>query len=104
MEPSRQLSCAIMSPRPAAHSVRYASESTDKLDAKNTKWDSDSVTKATQKLLDEFEALPDLDRSELVAELARRVALAPHDLPQDDDLVAAADRVFTELDRREQPE
>jgi len=61
------------------------------------------VTKAAQKLLDEFEALPDRDRSELVAELARRVALAPHDLPQDD-LVAAADRLFTELDRREQPE
>jgi hypothetical protein len=62
---------------------------TDKLDAKNTKWGSDFVTKATQKLLDEFEALPDRDRSELVAELARRVALAPHDVPQDDDLVAA---------------
>jgi hypothetical protein len=75
-----------------------------KLDAKNTKWDSDFVTEATQKLLDEIEALPDRDRSELVAELARRVALAPHDLPQDDDLVAAADRLFTELDRREQPE
>jgi len=62
------------------------------------------VTQATQKLLDEFEALPDRDRSELVAELARRVALAPHDLPHDDDLVAAADHLFTELDRREQPE
>ena len=62
------------------------------------------MTKATQKLLDEFEALSDADRSELVAELARRVALAPHDLPQDDDLVAAADRLFTELDRRERPE
>jgi hypothetical protein len=62
------------------------------------------VTQATQKLLDDFEALPDRDRSELVAELARRVALAPHDLPHDDDLVAAADRLFTELDRREQPE
>ena|SRR5256885_1628025 len=84
--------------------VRYASESGNKLDAKNTKWESDSVTKATQKLLDEFETLPDQDRSELVAELARRVALAPHDLPQDDDLVAAADHLFTELDRREPPE
>jgi hypothetical protein len=39
-----------------------------------------------------------------MAELARRVALAPHDLPQDEDLVATADRLFTELDRREQPE
>ena len=62
------------------------------------------MTPATKKLLEEFEALPDRDRSELVAELARRVALAPHDLPKDEDFVAAADRLFTELDRREQPE
>ena len=62
------------------------------------------MTQATKKLIDEFEALPDRDRSEVVAELARRVALAPHDLPQDDDLVAAADRLFSELDRRERSE
>ena len=62
------------------------------------------MTQATKKLLEEFEALPDRDRSELVAELARRVALALHDLPKDEDLVAAADHLFTELDRREQPE
>jgi hypothetical protein len=62
------------------------------------------VSDATQKLLDEFEALPDRDRSELVAELARRMSLASHDLPQDDDLLAAADRLFAELDRRERPE
>ncbi len=60
------------------------------------------MTQASQKLLDEFDALPDRERSELVAELVRRVALAPHDLPEDDDLVAAADRLFVELDRREQ--
>jgi hypothetical protein len=62
------------------------------------------MTQVAKKLLDEFDALPDRDRSELVAELVRRVALAPHDLPQDDDLVAAADRLFIELDRRERPE
>jgi hypothetical protein len=62
------------------------------------------MTQATKKLLDEFDALPDRERSELVAELARRVALAPHDLPQDEDLLAAADRLFADLDRREQPE
>jgi hypothetical protein len=77
---------------------------TDKLDAKHTTWDSEFVTQATQKMLEEFEALPDQERSELVAELARRVALAPHGVPQDEDLVAAADRLFTEFDRREQPE
>ena len=62
------------------------------------------MIRATQKLIEEFEALPDLDRSELVAELARRVALARHDLPKDEDLLAAADHLFTQLDRREQPE
>jgi hypothetical protein len=62
------------------------------------------MTQAAKKLLDEFDALPDGDRSELVAELVRRVALAPHDLPHDDDLIAAADRLFIELDRREPPE
>ena len=62
------------------------------------------MTKATQKLIEEFEALPDRDRSELVAELARRVAQAPHDLPEDVDLVASADRLFIDLDRRESSE
>ena len=69
---------------------------TDTLDAKNTEWESDFVTPATQTLLDDFEALPDRDRSELVAERARRVALAPHDLPHDADLVAAAARLFAD--------
>jgi hypothetical protein len=60
------------------------------------------VTRATEKLLEEFEALPDKERSELVAELARRVALSPHDAPSDEDLVSAADMLFVDLDRREQ--
>jgi hypothetical protein len=62
------------------------------------------MTQAAKKLLDEFDALPDLDRSELLAEFVRRLALAPHDLPHDDDLVAAADQLFVELDHREQSE
>ena len=60
------------------------------------------MTQATQKLLDEFDTLPAKDRAEFVTELLRRTALAPHDLPQDDDLVASADRLFLELDRHEQ--
>jgi len=59
------------------------------------------VTQAAKKLIEEFEALPERDRSEIVAELARRVSQAAHDLPNDEDLVAAADRLFTDLDRRE---
>jgi hypothetical protein len=60
------------------------------------------VTRATQKLLEEFEALPEEDRAEVVAELLRRTASAPHDLPSDEDLTAAADRLLIELDRQEQ--
>jgi hypothetical protein len=59
------------------------------------------MTEAAKKLLDEFDALPERDRSELLAELVRRVASVPHDLPGDDDLAAAADRLLFELDRRE---
>ena len=62
------------------------------------------MTQATKKLLDEFEGLPEPERSELVAEFARRVALLPHDAPHDEDLLATADRLFIELDRREQSE
>jgi hypothetical protein len=58
--------------------------------------------RATQKLLDEFEALPNEDRVEHVAELLRRTALAPNEPPSEDDLVASADRLFVELDRQEQ--
>ena len=66
-------------------------------------WDpSLTMTQATQQLLEQFEALPDEERSEFVTELARRVALAPHGAPTDDDLIAAADRLFLDLDRREQ--
>ena len=59
------------------------------------------MTRAAQKLLDEFEALPNEERAELVAELLRRTALAPHEEPSDDDLVAAADQLVVELDRQE---
>ena len=59
------------------------------------------MTRAAKKLLDEFGALSNEDRAEILAVLLRRAALAPHDLPQDDDLVAAADRLFVALDRNE---
>jgi hypothetical protein len=59
------------------------------------------MTQAAKKLLEEFDALQEADRAEVLAELLRRVALAPHDLPNCDDLAATADQVFVELDRRE---
>ena len=60
------------------------------------------MTQATRHLIGQFEVLPDEERSELVAGLARRIAPAAHDAPADEDLIAAADRLLTELDRREQ--
>lgn len=62
------------------------------------------MTQAAKKLLDEFEALPEPERAEILAELLRRTASAPHHLPTDNDLVAAADQLFLELDRRERSE
>ncbi|MGH9410704.1 MAG: hypothetical protein ACRD1V_14770 [Vicinamibacterales bacterium] len=59
------------------------------------------MTRATAQILEQFDALPESERSELVAELAGRVALAPHDAPADEDLIAAADTLLAELDRRE---
>ncbi|HXW05206.1 MAG TPA: hypothetical protein VD833_08240 [Vicinamibacterales bacterium] len=40
--------------------------------------------------------------AEVLAELLRRIAMSPHDLPDPDDLVSAADQIFLELDPREQ--
>jgi hypothetical protein len=59
------------------------------------------MTQAAKKLLDEFDALQEQDRAEVLAELLRRIALAPHDVPDPDELTAAADRLFVELDQRE---
>ncbi len=62
------------------------------------------MTRAARKLIEEFDALPDEERTEVLAELLQRAALSPHDLPSDDDLTAAADRLFADLDRREKTE
>ena len=64
-------------------------------------WVAGGMTHSARKLIEEFDALPEEERSEVLAELARRVGLSPHDLPRDEDLLAAADQLFVELDRRE---
>jgi hypothetical protein len=60
------------------------------------------MTQAVQKLVLDFEALPEAEQHQLLAELLRRAATEPHDLPSDADLVGAADEIFQDLDRREQ--
>lgn len=57
------------------------------------------MTQGARRLIEEFDALPEQERSEVLAELARRVALSPHDPPRDEDLLTAADHLFVELER-----
>jgi hypothetical protein len=59
------------------------------------------MTQAAKKLVGEFDALPKSEREQVLAELLRRAAAGPHDLPSAEDLTATADRVFQELDQRE---
>ena len=59
------------------------------------------MTQSVKELVHQFEALPEREREEVVAELLRRARSEPHDLPNDQDLVAAADHLFQDLDRRE---
>jgi len=56
---------------------------------------------AARHLLESFEALSEADRREVLEQLLRRAAELPHSFPSDDELVAAADAVFQEFDRRE---
>ena len=61
------------------------------------------MTPVVEKLVAEVAALPESQRQEVLAALLQRAKTEPHDLPDDADLVAAADALFQELDRREQP-
>lgn len=74
------------------------------LDRSLTSWDADGMTQGARRLIEEFDALPEQERSEVLTELARRVGLSPHDLPRNEDLLAAADQLFVELDQRESTE
>lgn len=60
------------------------------------------MTPVVKKLVAEFEALPEGQRQEVIAALLQRARTEAHDLPDDADLVAAADGIFQGLDRREQ--
>ena len=60
------------------------------------------MTQAAKKVVGEFDALPEAEREQVLAELLRRAAAGPHDLPNEKDLTVAADVVFQELDRHEQ--
>lgn len=59
------------------------------------------MTNAARQLLDSFDALPDAEKHEVLAELLRRLVSSPYASPSDDDLTRAADLVFREYDERE---
>jgi len=62
------------------------------------------MSEAAKELLHSLDSLPEADRHEVIRELLRRVALAPHGSPSDEDLLIAADEVFGDLDRGESEE
>ena len=51
------------------------------------------MTAVVEKLV-EFDALPEAQRQEVITALLWRARTEPHDLPEDADLVAAADALF----------
>jgi hypothetical protein len=59
------------------------------------------MSRGAQAILAALDDLPATEREEVVSELLRRVALGEHLPPSDDELTAAADAVFEDLDRRE---
>lgn len=59
------------------------------------------MSRGAQAILDALDDLPPTEREQVVTELLRRVALSENVAPSDDELTAAADAVFEELDRRE---
>ena len=60
------------------------------------------MTPVVEKLVAQVEALPEGQRQEVIAALLQRARTEHHELPEDADLVAAADVLFQDLDRGEQ--
>ncbi len=59
------------------------------------------MTDAARQLIETFQTLPELDKREILAVLLRETIQVPYETLSDDDLTAAADAVFLDLDRRE---
>ncbi|MFQ5790813.1 MAG: hypothetical protein ACE5JI_10095 [Acidobacteriota bacterium] len=59
------------------------------------------MTEGAKSVLEAFESLSAEEREEVFTELLRRVAHSDHDAPSDEELVEAADRVFSGLDQSE---
>jgi hypothetical protein len=62
------------------------------------------MTRAAKQVIDSFEALPEQDKGEVLAQLLRRLIDSPYVVPTEEELTHAADLVFQEYDRREAQE
>lgn len=62
------------------------------------------MSDAAKKIIEAFDALQADDRQEVIRELLRRAAIVDLGFPLDEELVAAADDVFQDLDHREDRE
>ncbi|MBI4574571.1 MAG: hypothetical protein HY713_14940 [candidate division NC10 bacterium] len=56
------------------------------------------MTNAVRQLIDSFEALPEDEKHEALAQLLRRLLGSPYLSPSDDELTHVADLVFQEYD------
>ena len=59
------------------------------------------MSRDAQALLEAFDHLPLAERDEVVQELLRRVGSSDRDALRDEELVSAADAVFTSYDQEE---
>lgn len=62
------------------------------------------MTAAAKHILNDFEALPDPEKREVLAELLRIASHLDYPATSDDELVAAAEHLFLDYDRREEGE
>ena len=60
-----------------------------------------NVTAEAKHIIEDFESLPDQEKREVLAELIRISRQMDYPALSDDDLIAAADEVFLEYERRE---
>ncbi len=59
------------------------------------------MSRDVETILAELDELPASEGEQVVSEFLRRVALSEHAALSDDELTAAADQVFQDLDRQE---
>ncbi|MDP9190077.1 MAG: hypothetical protein M3P06_00030 [Acidobacteriota bacterium] len=62
------------------------------------------MTAQSQHIIEEFEALPDAAKREVLAELIRSSRFLEYPQISDDELLSAADTLFLEYDRQETEE